>query len=168
MNKFKWKQLSVRFPDLRELEMRLKILCVCYHHTVLRAEVGLRAGFWAAHLWWPGRGQRCTPGSCSRHSRRVLRRGPGTPPPPRSTAAAPPLGGARLPGVAPLNRVALPVGTGPTGRKRYSNAGQMALSPTSLFMRVLISCSSHVMKGKGGRHIMKTFCKWSWLASFAI
>lgn len=44
MNKFKWKQLSVRFPDLRDLEMRLKMLCVCHHDTVLGAGVGLRAG----------------------------------------------------------------------------------------------------------------------------
>lgn len=113
------KQLSVRFPDLRDLEMRVKMLCMCYHDAILRAEVGLRAGLWAAHLWWPGRGQRCTPGSCSRHSHRVPHRGPGTPPPPQSTAAAPPRGGARLPVVAPLSRVALPVGTGPTGRKQY-------------------------------------------------
>lgn len=126
MNKLKWKQSLVGFPDLGNLEMSLKMLCV---RITILSRCSWSAGRpdpgpgWATHLWWTGRGQRCTPGSCSHHSHRVPRRAPGTPRPPGSTPAAPPLGGARLPAAAPLSRVGLPVGTHPTGRREYSNAG---------------------------------------------
>ena len=77
----------------------------------------------AAHLRWPGRGPRCTPGSCSRHSRKAPRRARGTPRPPPSTLAAPPPGEPRLPAAAPPSRAALPAGTRATGRKGVLNCG---------------------------------------------
>lgn len=38
MNKFKWKQFSVRFPDLRDSGMRLKMLCLQNHVVALRTQ----------------------------------------------------------------------------------------------------------------------------------
>ena len=46
MNKFKWKQFSVRFPDLRDSGMRLKMLCLQKSHCrPQNPEAWPRAGF---------------------------------------------------------------------------------------------------------------------------
>lgn len=146
-NKFKGKEFSVRFPDVLNLGLRQKWLCRYCPHVAPGAQASWRGqvqgGGWAgagarrqcvgqvgAHLQWPGRGLRCTPGSCSRHSHRALRTGRGTRRPPPSTLAAPPPGGPQLPAAVPRSRAALPAGTRATGRKGDSAVGRHSPGPS--------------------------------------